>query len=64
MEKRRNGQVVQPNVAYPPEGNGWPLPLTDSGPEIKVQKTEGKSGTTESHPVEKCVTGAYGSSNE
>lgn len=43
-QKRKNGQVVQENMAYPPEGNGWPVPLADNGPEIRTGIVNGKSG--------------------
>lgn len=41
---RKNLQVKQPNVAYEPEGNGWPEPLTDSGPAIRQVINDGKNG--------------------
>lgn len=41
---KRNMQVQQPNIAELPEGNGWPDPLTDSGPQLRQQINDGKNG--------------------
>lgn len=41
---RKNGQVVQPNVEYMPDDNGWPKPLTDPSDPYKVKVTNGKNG--------------------
>jgi hypothetical protein len=41
---RRNGQVVQPNIEYTPEGNGWPEPLTDESNPIRHTVTAGRNG--------------------
>lgn len=62
MNRRKNGQVAQPGIAQPPEGNGWPVPLTDDSNPLKFPTTDGKSGKVESRRVEDCKTGAY--SNE
>lgn len=51
MKTRRNLQVEQPNVKFPPEGNGWPTPLTDESDPVRYSYTTGKSGETISKPV-------------
>lgn len=39
-----NLQVRQPNVVDPPEGNGWPTPLTDESNPIRQAVTNGSNG--------------------
>lgn len=41
---RKNGQVVQPNVEFMPDNNGWPTPLTDESNPVRQQVTVGKNG--------------------
>lgn len=43
---RKNGQVVQPNIEYTPDDNGWPEPLTDPSTPYKIGVTNGKNGET------------------
>lgn len=41
---RKNGQVVQPNVEYAPDNNGWPEALTDPSSPIRQNVSIGKNG--------------------
>lgn len=41
---RKNGQVVQPNVEFSPDNNGWPEPLTDPSTPYKIAVNDGKNG--------------------
>jgi hypothetical protein len=41
---RKNGQVVQPNVEFVPDNNGWPEPLTDPSTPYRISVTNGKNG--------------------
>ena len=43
---RDNLQVKQPHIAYEPEGNGWPEPLTDPSDPIRQKVTVGNNGET------------------
>lgn len=44
MDLRKNMQVVQPNVEYTPDNNGWPEPLTDPSSPLKQSVTNGRNG--------------------
>lgn len=44
MDLRKNLQVKQPNMEYPPEGNGWPEPLTSPSNPLRIGVTNGKNG--------------------
>ena len=41
---RRNLQVKQPNVEFPPEGNGWPVDLNDQSSPMRISVKVGKNG--------------------
>lgn len=69
-EYRKNGQVVQPNVANVPDNNGWPEPLTDTSNPIKHTVSIGRLGESKNIPGDKTAQdarhlpeGSYGGSN-
>lgn len=53
---RKNGQTVQPGIQYPPEGNGWPQPLTDQSDPLRYSYVNGKNGSTKTRPVTSVKT--------
>lgn len=50
---RKNLQVVQPNIEFTPENNGWPedKPLTDPSSPLGLNVTVGRKGESMQKPV-------------
>lgn len=43
-DQLKNFQTKQPHIEYPPEGNGWPEPLTDPSSPLGKKVTVGRNG--------------------